>query len=413
MIKNIAQRNLSNDIDLDEALNAYNEYGKLQYLVNNLRQKRTQISTSISKVSTTENRQCLVLEAKEIKKDISEKEEELETLEQKALKLGCLIPNFTHPESPIGSEENAKTILTKNRRAYPSTITDGTEFLIKKDMLDLRSAAKVSGNSFYYLKNQGAMLELALCQLALSKAMSKGFSPILTPDLVRKDIVNACGFQPRDNNLNQNYNVSAHSNSDLYLAATSEIALAGMNLNQIIQPGDLPMKWAGQSHCFRAEAGARGKETKGLYRVHQFTKVELFAFCSPMESEKTLKEILEFQIEFFNDLELDFRVLDMPTEELGASAYRKFDIEAYLPHQNRWGEISSASNCTDYQSRRLNIRLTKDPKTQISEFVHTVNGTACAVPRTILAIVEQNQNGKGEVVIPKILRPYFNNSKYF
>ncbi|KAJ9057532.1 seryl-tRNA synthetase [Entomophthora muscae] len=412
MRKNIKERNLSIDINIDTALEKYREFGKLQYDVNCLREAKTALSRKFSRADKEEKGKLLI-EAQALKVQIQEKEDLLSQTEKLALNLASAIPNFTHPSAPIGNQETARELKIVNQRKYNDTNREHVELCLQHKMVNFSSAAQVSGAKFYYLENDGALLEMTLTQIAMLEAVKAGFTPTLTPDVVREDVVAACGFNPRDPVHNQTFKVSFPGHPDLCLAATSEIPLAAYNLNAILEKQTLPSKKAGLSHCFRAEAGSTGSESRGLYRVHQFTKVELFAFTAPEDSEKITNEILAFQERFFSSLGLHYRVLEMPTEELGASAFQKYDIEAWLPGQNRWGEISSTSNCTDYQSRRLNIRMPKDPKTGKVEFVHTVNGTGCAIPRIIVAIVEQYQDKDGRIAIPELLRPYFNNREFF
>ncbi|KAJ1959999.1 Serine--tRNA ligase, mitochondrial [Dispira parvispora] len=331
------------------------------------------------------------------------------------------LPNITHPTAPEGPEANARVVLT---HGTPQTkpdlgnIKNHVQLCEDLDLVDFQAGSSVTGNSFYYLKNEAALLELALVQYAYQKAVARGFTPIIPPDLTRSDVLAGCGFRPRANEANQTYYVShqrpgttAAGSSHLCLAATSEVPLAGMFMNKRLTYSQLPQKFVAFGHCFRAEAGARGSETRGLYRVHQFSKVELFAVAEPAQSDSLLEEIRAFQQELFAELGLCYRVLDMPTFELGASAYRKYDIEAWMPGRHQWGEISSASNCTDYQARRLNIRYRLPSTAQSSKgamtgFVHTLNGTACAVPRLIIAILETFQTPDGHVEIPKVLRPW-------
>ncbi|KAG0012234.1 seryl-tRNA synthetase, partial [Entomortierella chlamydospora] len=361
-------------------------------------------STELSREANEARRLELVERGRVLKEDIHAQEAELALLETQLYDQAILIPNNTHPSSPIGPEPAAQLVrvfgvprLNNGIKAHaqPGTeqlggiggeeggvllgdvsnypLLDHVALSRQLDLIDFESATNVSGSRWYYLKNEAALLELALIQFATQRAVKAGFMPVITPDVVRPEVVQACGFQPRDE-ASQTYWVSTiapgsnraatpegahhHQHSALCLVATAEIALAGMNLNKVLEENQLPIKMAGFGRAFRAEAGSRGAEVRGLYRVHQFSKVELFVLskADPGESDRILEEIREFQESTFEELGLCFRVLDMPTEELGASAYKKYDIEAWMPGKNAWGEISSASNCTDYQARRLNIR---------------------------------------------------------
>lgn len=322
-----------------------------------------------------------------------------------------LIPNHVHPSTPIGPEENAHVVRTFGKE--PSGDQEKKthlELMTALDLVDFESASKVSGSKFVYLKNEAARLEMALCAWATDRAVDAGFTPVSCPDIVRRSIVDGCGFVPRgDGEASQIYGVVGDDDNkgeDMSLVGTAEIPLAGMFADRTFQSLDeLPSRLVGISHCFRTEAGAPGRDSKGLYRLHQFTKVELFACASSEQSDGVLEELCAFQQSLYEELGLRCRVLDMPTEELGASAYRKYDIEAWMPSRGGYGEISSASNCTDYQSRRLNIRVKSQSKK--NEFVHTLNATAVAVPRVMLALLETCQDDDGRSVeIPSALRPY-------
>ncbi|KAI8812883.1 hypothetical protein BJ742DRAFT_673483 [Cladochytrium replicatum] len=365
-----------------------------------------------------------------LKRDIQAKESHLSLLESALYEEARHIPNDTHPSTPVGDESACEVILTIGEpRPNPNGWALKDHFALAQlhDMADFDRAGKVTGNSFYYLKNTGALLELAMIRYTMDVCVRHGFVPILTPDLVRHEIVEACGFSPRSSDP-QTYFIQppfiapsqqprpssvtiptpGNDPLQLTLTATAEFPLCAMHANEVLMPSTLPVKMVGFGHSFRAE-GTTGGTNRGLYRVHQFSKVEMFALTRPEQSDKILEEFREIQTEIFTSLGLCFRVLNMSTEELGAPAYKKYDMEAWMPARNEWGEISSASNCTDYQSRRLNIRHFTATATSATsaEFVHTVNGTACAVPRLIIAILETFQNEKGEIEIPKVLRPYF------
>ena len=273
------------------------------------------------------------------------------------------------------------------------------------DLVDFESAAKVSGQKFYYLKREAALLELALQRFALDKLLPSGFIPIVTPDVARPDVIEGLGFSPRGKE-SQIYAIADH---DLCLIGTSEITLGGMYADKILAEDELPIRLAGISHCFRTEAGAHGRESKGLYRVHQFTKVEMFVFCRPEDSEQQHDDLLRHEREIFDALEIPYRVIDIASADLGVPAYRKFDLEAWMPGRGEdgdWGEVTSTSNCTDYQSRRLKIRFRRAGEKKKNEFVHTLNGTAISNARAIVAILENHQQEDGSITIPKALVPY-------
>lgn len=249
------------------------------------------------------------------------------------------------------------------------------------------------------------MLELALVNYAMQTMVKKGFTPYLPPDLTHTDLLHGTGFQPRSDEHNQSYTVK--TSPPLTLIGTSEIPMAGLFRNQILSISDIPKRLVAFSHCFRNEAGGLGQATKGIYRVHQFSKVELFAVTAPEDSERMFEELVDAQEELYKGLELHYRVIDVPADDLGHPAHRKIDMEAYMPGHagGTYGEISSASNCTDYQSRRLNIRF-KESQQSRTRFVHTLNATACAIPRLILSIMEQHQQADGTIRIPRALSPF-------
>ncbi len=322
------------------------------------------------------------------------------------------VPNLTHPDAPRGDGDDAHRLL----RTVGTPRDFEAEGFVPRDHLavaeglgivDFEAGARVAGQKFYYLVEDGALLDLALQRYALEVARRHGFRLHVTPDLARAEIVAGLGFQPRGPST-QIYSVA---DADLCLIGTAEITLGGMLADTILDAEDLPLLLAGLSHCFRTEAGAAGQESKGLYRVHQFTKVELFAFTHGDEavSDAMHRRFLDIEIEIFEGLGIPFRVLDMATGDLAAPAYRKYDLEAWLPGRGGYGEITSTSNCTDYQARRLKIRY-RDAAAgkgrKKNRFVHMVNGTAVATSRAIVAIVENYQQADGTVVVPEVLRPW-------
>ncbi|KAF9076047.1 hypothetical protein BDP27DRAFT_1414596 [Rhodocollybia butyracea] len=393
----------------------YKEFNSLSSSINAKRNARSILGESIADQTDPVAKEAALKEGKVLKEEIAELEATCSRVESELRDLALQIPNDTHPASPLGPESAAVTLATHGPACIPASPTrDHLTVARKLNLVDLESAAIVTGNSWYYLTNEGALLELALTNYAISVAVKRGFKPVTTPDVVRSEVAQRCGFKPRDQvhpHLTQSYHL--HSNSpasrELILAGTAEVPLAGMFTNNLLKSSVLPLKIVGSGHAFRAEAGARGAETRGLYRVHQFTKIELFAVTAAEGSEQMMEEMREVQESILNGLDIPFRILDMPTEELGASAYRKYDIEAWMPGRGRWGEVSSLSNCTDYQARRLHIRM----RGQLGNpFVHTLNGTAAAIPRLIVALIENGVefDDAGEpvaVVLPEVLKPFW------
>jgi seryl-tRNA synthetase len=270
--------------------------------------------------------------------------------------------------------------------------------------VDLEGGARTTGHGFYFFRNAAVLLELALQRYALDLLIREGFTPTITPDLARDAIVAGTGYQPRGPET-QIYSIEG---MDLSLVATAEITLGGLYAGQTLDAEQLPVRLCGISHCYRTEAGAHGRATRGIFRVHQFTKVEMFAFTLPEQSEEMLDRLCRIECRLFDGLQIPYRVVDTATGDLGGPAYRKFDLEAWMPGRGdggEWGEITSTSNCTDYQARRLGIRFRRE-KGKKPELVHTLNGTAIAMSRTPIALIENYQQADGSVAIPEALQPY-------
>ncbi|XP_024930731.1 serine--tRNA ligase, chloroplastic/mitochondrial isoform X2 [Ziziphus jujuba] len=359
-------------------------------------------------------RQKLIEEGKNLKEGLLALEEDLLKLTDDLQQEAQCIPNMTHPDVPIGGEDCStirKTYGSPREFIFP--VKDHLQLGKQLDLFDLDAASEVSGSKFYYLKNEAVMLEMGLINWTLSEVMRRGFIPLTTPEIVRSSVVEKCGFQPRGTNT-QVYSIEG---TDQCLIGTAEIPVGGIHMDSILSESLLPLKYVAFSHCFRTEAGAAGTATKGLYRVHQFSKVEMFILCRPDESDSYLEELIRIEEDLFSSLGLHYKTLDMASEDLGAPAYRKYDIEAWMPGLERFGEISSASNCRDYQSRRLGIRYRpsepssatpKKGKSSLAppQFVHTLNATACAIPRMIVCLLENYQQEDGSIIIPEPLRPF-------
>jgi len=406
--QNAANRHI--DCDVDGLTTLYAERNKLQQEVEELRRSRNQLSSNI-KSASKEDRPQLIEESKRIKADLADREPLLKGVADRFAREHGKVPNITHPDSPIGRDDSENVELRRFGKpaSFPFTPRDHVEIGRDLDVIDFESANRVSGSKFYYLKNEAVLLEFALIKHAMEMLLGEGFTLIATPDLARDSILEGIGFNPRG----EETQVYAIADSDLCLIGTAEITLGGMYAGTIFDPDQLPVKLAGVSHCFRTEAGSYGRFSKGLYRVHQFTKVEMFAYTLPEHSEEMHEEMRGLEERFFSSLEIPFRTVDICTGDLGGPAYRKYDLEAWMPGRTsenddgygNWGEITSTSNCTDYQSRRLNIRYRPKDGGR-SQFVHMLNGTAVAVSRALIAILENNQREDGSVVIPEVLREY-------
>ncbi len=400
--KNIQIRNVS--ADPEKVVNLYNKKNEVLKRTESLRQKRNE-NVRIMKGKLSEGERLKLIEAgKKLKEEISALELSLEKIRSNLHREILKIPNLTHPDVPEGRSEDDN--LELKRWGKPAEFTfkarDHLQIGNELDLIDFETAAKVSGQKFYYLKNKAVMLELALVRYALEILEKESFTITLTPDIAKEDIVEGIGFIPRG----EESNIYSLEGTGTCLVGTAEITLGAYFSGQILKAEDLPIKLAGLSHCFRREAGAAGQYSKGLYRVHQFTKVEMFIFCRPSQSETQHSYLLNLEERIYQGLDIPYRVVDTCTGDLGGPAYRKFDIEAWMPGRGQkgdWGEITSASNCTDYQARRLGIRFKENGK---SVYVHMLNGTAVAVSRTLIAILENFQQEDGSVKIPEQLVPY-------
>jgi seryl-tRNA synthetase len=369
------------------------------------RHEQKEIAAQIPKIADKAQRQALVDKGKELKTLVAENDTALKALESQLRELEMQIPNLTHPDAPVGTGEQANlTIRTwGEKKAFDFKPRDHVELMERLDLVDLEAGTRVAGHGFYFLKNEAVLLELGLVQLALEKLRAAGFTLFTTPDLARDDVLQGIGFLPRGPEA-QIYSIE---NTDLSLVATAEITLGGSRKDQILEVATLPLKYAGLSHCFRTEAGAHGKATRGIYRVHQFTKVEMFGFTKPdvALSDAFLEQVVAIEENLFQTLGIPYRVIDTSTGDLGGPAYRKFDLEAWMPGRDEYGEVTSASNCTDYQARRLGIRCKTGDK-KGTQFVHTLNGTAVAATRAIIAILENYQQADGSVIVPEALRKW-------
>jgi seryl-tRNA synthetase len=342
--------------------------------------------------------------ARKNREEVARSQAELARVTEELDGLMRSIPNLSHPAAPVGVDDKANLELFRGKTPLPEfdfPPLDHVDLSEKLGLVDFEGGARVAGHGFYFLKNEAVLLELALQRYALEVLMGEGFTPTSTPDLARNDVLEGVGFIPRGPET-QIYSIEG---ADLSLVATAEITLGGLMAGQIIDADDLPIKLCGTSHCFRTEAGAHGRATRGLYRVHQFTKVEMFAYTLPGESDDMLDYLRDLQCRIFDGLGVPYRVVDTATGDLGGPAYRKFDLEAWMPGRGDFGEVTSTSNCTDYQARRLNIRY-KVKGEKGTRLVHTLNGTAVAISRALIAVIENHQQPDGSIKVPEVLRPW-------
>ncbi len=382
---------------VDKVLELDEKRRKLILEIEGLRAKRNKIADQ-KKVSE---------EGKKVKEELKDKEPELKKIEEEYKEALWKIPNPPSKKVPIGKSDKDNVEVKKwgTPTKFDFKPLDHLTLGKKLGILDFETGAKVTGAQFYFLYGDGALLELALTQYVFEKLSKVGFLPVITPDLAKSRYYLGTGYAPKGAEA-QTYTIEGE---DLGLIATAEVTLAGKHADEIIPEKNLPIKYIGYSHCFRKEAGAYGKYSKGLYRVHQFTKAEMFIYCKPEDSDKFHEYILKMEEEIYQELGLPYRVLEMCTGDLGAMAARKFDVEVWMPGRDDYGEVTSTSNCTDYQARNLNIKFRRG--TGETEFIHMLNGTAVVMSRVPLAILENFQQKDGSVKIPKVLQKLMGKEK--
>ncbi len=375
-----------------------------QARIEKLNRQANEVAKSIESAKCDAERETQKKKGRELRTRLAEQREELDMITAELDSIHRAIPNVAHPDAPVGADDKANLELFKGQTPLPEfdfKPLDHVELAKRLDLVDFEGGARVASHGFYFLKRELVLLELALQRYALEVLIDEGFTPTTTPDLARNEILEGIGFNPRG----QETQIYSIENTDLSLVATAEITLGGLLAGQTVDAEELPIKLCGTSHCFRTEAGAHGRATRGLFRVHPFPKLEMFAFTLPEESNAMLDYLRDIECRLFDGLGIPYRVVDTATGDLGAPAYRKFDLEAWMPGRGEYGEVTSTSNCTDYQARRLNIRFrTKGEKG--TKFVHTLNGTAIAVSRAAIAILENYQQTDGSVVIPEVLHSW-------
>jgi seryl-tRNA synthetase len=400
--QNCINRNAKVDVDRFVQLEARRK--ALQVKIDQLNRQANEAAKSIGRAQDAAQREALKEEGRRLREETAEAQNDMDRMAEELDILHRAIPNMSHPDAPVGVDDSANREIFKGKTPLPQfdfKPLDHVELAEKLDLVDFEGGARVAGHGFYFLKNEAVLLELALQRYALDVLLAEGFTPATTPDLARNEILEGVGYIPRGPET-QIYSIVS---SDLSLVATAEITLGGLLAGEILEAEDLPRKYCGISHCFRTEAGAGGRAARGLYRVHQFTKVEMFAFTLPDQSEAMLEHLRTLECRLFDGLGIPYRVVDTATGDLGGPAYRKFDLEAWMPGRGDYGEVTSTSNCTDFQARRLGIRYrVKGEKG--THFVHTLNGTAIAIARALIAVLENYQQADGSIVIPEALRAW-------
>lgn len=404
MRANIAARHVR--VDLDGILEKYRTLLERRRVLEDLQREANDIAKKAQ--SASEDRQQLFAKGGELKIKIASIKEEVTTLNSEFDEKALQLPNWMSSDVPMGVDDNDNSLVSTFGvpKVFDFPTKDHVQLGQELDLIDFESGTKVAGSKFYFLKNQAVLLQHAIKSFVFRKAIEAGFTPLQTPDIARNSILQGAGFAPRGEESNT-YELAG---LDMSLVATAEISVGGMHADEIINAAKLPLLYVAESHCFRREAGTAGRASKGLYRVHQFEKIELFAFTRPEDSPQIHEKIRELEEAIYQDLNIPYRVVLNASGDLGAPAYKKYDIEAWMPgkgEKGEYGEITSASNCTDFQARRLNIRF-KDIATGKNQYVHTLNGTACALSRTLVAVLENYQTKDGSIIMPSALKPYLN-----
>ena len=390
--------------DIQAVIALDDERKTLTTQIDELRTRRNQIASSM-KNSGGRPSDEQIAEGKKIKEELAEIEKKYRELNEKLLTALNGIPNILQDDVPIGKEGEDELVKTWGEELFESRkgAQDHLDFANKKNWVDFERGSKVAGTKFYFLKGDLALLENAIYQFALNKLISKGFNFMTVPHMVNGEVATGTGFAPRSSDQSDEYFIEGE---DLSLIATAEMSLTGYHAGEILNEKDLPIFYAGYSPCYRKEAGTYGKHTRGLFRVHQFNKLEMYAYTLPERSVETHQKILAVEEEIYQDLGIPYRVINIASGDLGAPASKKYDIEYWSPVDGAYREITSCSNCTDYQARNLNIRVRRENGDL--QVVHTLNGTAVSLARCLVAAIENFQDGD-DLVIPEVLRPYMNN----
>jgi seryl-tRNA synthetase len=392
--------------DIDRLLELETARRQKLHEVEDLNRRANEVAKTIGQAKDAAERESRKEEGRRLREQKEAAQTAHDQLDADARAIQLTIPNLTHPAAPVGGEQDSREVR-RGKTPVPQFAFQSLDHVTlgeKLGLIDFEAGARTTGHGFYFLRNDAVLLDLALERYALEILMQEGFTLTTTPDLARNDILVGIGFNPRGPET-QVYSIE---NSDLSLVGTAEITLGGMYADQTLDADTLPLKLCGISHCFRTEACAHGAATRGLYRVHQFTKVEMFAYTLPDASDAMLEQLLDIECRLFDSLGIPYRVIDTASGDLGGPAYRKYDLEAWMPGRGKageFGEVTSTSNCTDYQSRRLNIRFKKKGE-KGTQFIHTLNGTAVAISRALIAVMENYQQADGSISVPEALQKW-------
>ena len=387
--------------NIREVLRLDDERKKVLMEVEGLRKERNEVA---GKMKGGKPAPELIKRGKEIKAELAEKETVLTSLEGELTEMLKQVPNVIFDDVPLGGEECS--VEVKKWGSKHETGVDHLDYAVSRDWVDFERGAKVAGAKFYYLKDGLALLENALLQYGLSKVLEHGFTFMTVPDMVSSRVLEGCGFNPRTSEQSDEYYIEGE---DLAMIATAEMPLTGYHMDEIIDEDKLPLCYAGYSACFRKEAGTYGKYTRGLFRVHQFNKLEMYIFCLPEQSKEMHEKILAIEEDIWQGLEVPYHVINIAAGDLGAPAAKKYDMEYWSPVNQKFQEITSCSNCTDFQARACNVRVRRKDGTV--EFVHTLNGTAIPLARALVVMLENFATEGGKFKVPKVLQPYLNGKK--
>ena len=399
--RNVQTADLDRLVELEERRRA-----KL-HEVEELNRRANEVSKSIGQAKDEAERESRKEEGRQLREQKDTAQQEHDQINEQIHQIELTIPNMAHADAPIGEDDKSNLEVGHGKyepRKFDFQPLDHVELGQKNQWIDFEGGARTTGSGFYFLKGELVRLDLAVQMFAINELVRRGFMPTITPDLAHDSILEGIGFMPRGPET-QVYSIE---NMNLSLIGTAEITLGGLYSGQVLAEEELPVKLCGISHCYRTEAGAAGRASRGLYRVHQFTKVEMFAFTTPDQSDAMHDELRQIECDLFDSIEVPYRIVDTATGDLGGPAYRKWDLEGWMPGRGdsgEYGEVTSTSNCTDYQARRLNIRY-KIKEKKGTHYVHTLNGTAFALSRALIAILENHQQPDGSVSIPECLRPY-------
>ena len=383
-------------VDVKEVVRLDDERKAVLAEVEDLRRRRNEVA---AKMKGGKPAPELIAEGKKLKEELAEKEQLLDKAQKELDALIKSVPNIIFDDVPLGGEEDSVEVKTWGEHHEEGV--DHLDFAVSRDWVDFERGAKVAGSKFYYLKGELALLENALLQYGLSKVLEHGFTYMTVPDMVSSRILEGCGFNPRSSEQSDEYYVEGE---DLAMIATAEMPLTGYHMDEIIDEEKLPLLYAGYSPCFRKEAGTYGKYTRGLFRVHQFNKLEMYVFCLPENSKEMHEKLLKIEEEIWQGLEIPYHIVNIAAGDLGAPAAKKYDMEYWSPVNQKYQEITSCSNCTDFQARAVNVRVRR--KDGSIEFVHTLNGTAIPLARALVVTLENYATSDGKLKVPKVLQPY-------